>query len=141
MHTLSCSLSKTSQFLRAGRALQTNHRGLYFPLFFWAPIEPPSLADLQRGLVFGSSTTDESSLPPDNIRYCQKVSTAAAGPRATAAPGAPVFGLVTLPTGSYCVCLYGETIVADGRGVYIQIVERYRRLISCGPQQWRIKRS
>lgn len=54
----------------------------------------------------------------DNIRYCRKVSTAAA-------PGAPVFGLVTLPTGSYCVCLHRDTIVADGGGgSVIQIVDK-----------------
>lgn len=96
-------------------------RGLCFPPFLQAHVEPPALADLQRELVFGSSISGRprrwSPSPfPDNIRYCQKVSTAAAGLRATAAPGTPVFGLVTLPTGSYCVCLYGDTIVADGRG-------------------------
>lgn len=44
-----------------------------------------------------------------------------------------MFGLVTLPKGSYCVCLYGETITAAGKRVYIQMVERYRWLSSLSP--------
>lgn len=74
MHTLSCSLSKTSQFLTAGRALQTNHRGLYFPLFFGPLLSLRRWRTSSRSLFLGApSQMNHLSLPitSDTVRKCR----------------------------------------------------------------------